>query len=117
MKIRLKKFNVHWNETGHVAFFDCQLECGIDLIGLSLLRPDQKPDVGWLVIPMLEREGRPSVYLSSKIRKLIGERACVAYQSMTGTALKFQLPPSMQTPPHAVCASVEDALSMAGISA
>ncbi len=117
MKIRLKKFNCHWNDTGHVAFFDCQLDCGIDLVGLSLLRPDQNPDVGWLVIPMLEREGRPSVYLSPKIRKAIGERACFAYQSMTGTALKFQLPPGMQAPPQAVCASVEDSLAMSGLSA
>lgn len=96
MNIKLKKFQTNWHATGHVAFFDVQLDCGVDLFNLSLLRPEHFPDVGWLVIPQLAREDRASAYISAPLRKAIGDRACQIYEAMTGTALKFQLPPNMQ---------------------
>lgn len=98
MNIQLKKFQTNQSETGYVAYFDVHLDCGMAARGLSLLRPVERPDVAWLMLPMLAREPRRSVGMTEELMHLIGTRACLMYEAMTGTALEFQLPPSVKAP-------------------
>lgn len=96
MNIQLKKFQTNACETGYVAYFDVQLDCGITARGLALLRPEERPDVAWLMLPMLARETRRSIGMTQEMMQLIGTRACLMYEAMTGTALEFQPPPSVK---------------------
>lgn len=98
MNIQIKKFETNPNETGYVAYFDVHLDCGMTARGLSLLRPEERPDVAWLMLPMLARETRRSVGMTQELMQLIGTRACLMYEAMTGTALEFQPPPSVKAP-------------------
>lgn len=98
MNIQLKKFQTNACETGFVAYFDVQLDCGMTARGLSLLRPEERPDVAWLMLPMLAREDRRSIGMTQEMMQLIGTRACLMYQAMTGIALGFQPPPSVKAP-------------------
>lgn len=98
MKINLKKFQTNACETGYVAYFDVHLDCGMTARGLSLLRPEERTDVAWLMFPMLARETRRSIGMTEELMHLIGTRACLMYEAMTGTALEFQPPPSVKAP-------------------
>lgn len=96
MSIQLKKFQTNSCEAGFVAYFDVHFDCGMTARGLSLLRPVERPDVGWLMFPMLARETRRSIGMTEELMHLIGTRACLMYEAMTGIALKFELPPSVK---------------------
>ncbi|MGE8103549.1 hypothetical protein ACQKP1_07630 [Allorhizobium sp. NPDC080224] len=97
MTIQLKKYQTNSAETGYVAYFDVHFDCGMTARGLALLRPVERPNVGWLMFPMLARESRRSIGMTEELMQLIGTRACLMYQAMTGTALEFQLPPNVHT--------------------
>ncbi|MFN3832139.1 MAG: hypothetical protein ACK4SQ_07930 [Allorhizobium sp.] len=83
-----ERFDLINRRFGFVAGFDFKMG-QIGFRGFGLVRPEQKPDKLWMVVPKLERLPVPCVIIEPDLRNEIGRAAASHFNELTGLNLEF----------------------------